>query len=128
MNTITATSTEILDRLIAGARCSGCAGSGKRGRGTCKACSGKGTADLSHPRIRFNHGFHDATLETELGIKRAVDTTNPGGWFYAVGYAAGLRAVANGAPRPTSSDPAWATLVAPIVQIDAYERAMGEWI
>lgn len=130
MHTMITTSDELLTRLVAAARCGKCKGSRVNRIGTkeCTACRGKGIADLNHPRIRFNGGFHDATLEHGFGKVREVSASDAGGWFYAAGYAAGLAAVKDGAKRPSSSEPAWSTLVAPIAARTEYTRAMGEWL
>lgn len=130
MHTMITTSEELLAKLVTASVCGKCKGSRVNRTGTkaCTACDGKGIADLNHPRIRFNWGFHDATGEHALGIKREVRATDAGGWFYAAGYAAGLAAVKDGAERPSSSERAWSTFVAPIAARTEYTRAMGEWL
>lgn len=127
------TTEELLAKLVSASKCGKCKGTGlpgprARARKTCLECRGSGVADLNHPRIRFNGGFHDATLESLAGRVREVRATDAGGWFYAAGYAAGLAAVKDGAPRPTTSELAWSVFVAPIVTLPAYARAMGEWL
>lgn len=107
------TRTENLSsRFEADSKCRKCAGTGKRGRGRCGACEGRGGAGLDHPRIRFNWGFHDATFEREHNMTREVVATGQQttktvsaefSFWYALGYGAGLRAEG----RPESSSPAW---------------------
>lgn len=95
--------------------CDKCRGSGKakRGNGRCKACDGRGEAGLSHPRIEFNHGYHDARHDARSSRVRTIiakgeHTTKSVSlefsYWYAAGYAFGLRDWA--APK-TSSEPAW---------------------
>ena len=106
------------DRYNTDAVCAVCSGSrlAKRGRGKCKACHGSGGAELNHPRIRFNWGYHDAHHEVKLGHPRTVvaggeqtpRTVSPTfSWWYAAGYAAGIADAATEAVNSTTSEPAW---------------------
>lgn len=72
------------------------------------------------PRVRFNWGFHDATLDRQTGFRdrRAIPIGDLSclpvdsslGRAYAAGYAAGQRCdMSRG--RPETSDAAWAEYV-----------------
>lgn len=77
---------------------------------------------LNSPRIRFNHGFHDATHDREMGYPNRANlpASRPRGQlgnmnplpdgpefkYYRIGYMAGQNAdMSKG--RPESSKPAW---------------------
>jgi hypothetical protein len=136
------TRTEVLEMLVAGAKCNGCAGTGKRGRGKCRACEGRGSADLNHPRIRYNWGYHDGANDHARGNARQVVANGPAnehavsyasglggkecGWFYAAGYQAGIEAVRNGTYNGTS-DAGWYGLVGDLVTEPTYKTAMRSW-
>lgn len=103
----------IKTRFDRDAKCAPCKGTGKRGRGQCSECRGSGNADLKHPRIRFNWGFHDATRDASISKPRRLVDVGPQGldqvsmefdYWYAQGYASGL-SVPQGT-RPESSEPA----------------------
>jgi len=115
------TRTDLIAKLARDHKCPACKGTGKRGRGKCSACQGKGVADLNHPRIRFNWGFHDAAMETslkdgarivvEVGEQTTRQVSVEANFWYARGYQAGLDAVAAGTYQNSSSQPAWIELV-----------------
>jgi len=136
MTTNTAANTtadEILTKLVAGAKCNGCAGTGKRGRGKCRGCEGKGLADLNHPRNQFNWGYHDAARDVYLGKPRqqvsySADLGGPEcAWFYAAGYEAGLAAQRDGLYCGDSSS-AWIWLVGDLPARAEYQAAMRSWL
>lgn len=101
-------------RFLNDSICSKCGGTG-RGRTSkpCRACNGTKEAGLDHPRRDFNSGYHDARLETRLGNPRAIWHRGPHdtrivsvefSWWYAAGYAFGLR---DATVDTTTSEPAW---------------------
>ncbi len=110
-------SNAIENRFARDRKCAPCKGTGKRGRGTCRTCNGHGDADLRHPRIRFNWGFHDAANEAKAGRARSVSFAGEHSitavsyafdWWYAAGYEYGLQATAEGS-YAGDSEPAWQT-------------------
>jgi len=116
---MTTSSPTLSARLARDSRCPACRGTGRRGRGTCSSCRGSGAADLTHPRIRFNWGYHDAHLDGTLKsgarevVERGPQTTRTvsaeANFWYAAGYRAGLAAVSAGTYR-NDSEPAWVEL------------------
>jgi hypothetical protein len=91
--------------------CVACKGTGKRGRGKCGTCDGDKDAGLDHPRIRFNWGYHDAWSQAIRGRARALVYTGPQNeqqvspehnYWYAAGYAHGLRDALAAAPAGTT--------------------------
>jgi hypothetical protein len=108
---------EIRRALVRDRVCKACGGTGRKGRGVCRACRGFGREDLRHPRVVFNHGYHDARFDlttssrgprtvvdrgpqTERIVSREYDP------WYAVGYEFGLEDVRAGR-YAGNSDPAW---------------------
>lgn len=101
------------ERFGRDALCGACKGTGKRGRGRCSKCEGNRCRWLDHPRVRFNHAYHDARSNVTSGHVRAIvaDGAHTLGavsvafcWWYAAGYALGLR---DAARVTDSSEPAW---------------------
>lgn len=88
--------------------CKPCRGSGKRGRGQCSACHGKGEADLAHPRIRFNWGYHDGAFE-QVEFSKTRDMSTHFDWWYAQGYERGI-ADAKAGTYANNSCAAWTAL------------------
>ncbi len=96
-------------RIVRDMVCAGCKGTGKRGRGKCHPCQGSGETDnLSSPRVKFNHGFHDATLEA-LEFNSTRNTEGMAFW-YRLGYEMGLQHAAYIRTRPKTSSEAWHAL------------------
>jgi len=96
----------LLATLKADMVCAGCKGTGRRGRGQCRACNGSGETDLcASPRVKFNSGFHDACVEL-LEFKRP---RNPEGMYlwYRLGYIAGLDVASKTGEHPRWSSAAW---------------------
>lgn len=120
------------------AKCNACHGTGRRGRGKCRKCEGTTSAGLEHPRYCFNRAYHDAwfdATEATYGVRAVVRTGAQSlnqvsvayNFWYAAGYAFGLRDALAAAPtgttmatlttvevravtlpaRPESSEPAW---------------------
>lgn len=114
----------VSERLKRDVVCDGCQGTGKRGRGKCSACLGKGEASsLDQPRVRFNWGYHDAASEARRGKPRTVVASGPQSetavspdfnFWYASGYAAGLADVAAGT-YVDNSEGAWVRFTGPTV-------------
>jgi hypothetical protein len=65
------------------------------------------------PRVQFNWGFHDATLDNVAGRERMVSdtvspqTVAPSQGFYFNGYRAGVEWMRTHAERPNTSTAAW---------------------
>lgn len=109
------TEAQISNRLAAESRCPNCGGTGKRGCGKCRECGGGGVAHLTHPRVRFNWGFHDAASDArhgsprelrQVGAQNETAVSAEFNFWYAHGYEAGLRAVESGTSTDLS-DAAW---------------------
>lgn len=86
-------------------KCEGCRGSGKRGRGTCRACEGSGEPDFCRsPRVVFNGGYHDGFTEQSWGKPREIRQMNQylPKW-YVEGYLRGVLDCAKGLEHKTSS-------------------------
>ena len=132
MNTLLdVTTADLRARFDADSRCTACEGTGRRGSGKCSRCEGSGAAHFG-PRIRFNWGYHDARAEAGRGRARQLAPFGPGdertvspecgcegAFWYAYGYAAGLRSEAD----DTESTAAWVDFVSVAVPAAVSEVA-----